>query len=170
LSSTTCVHFANFYRPPNADESFLAHFRDFLANYSRTGLSNPIVTGDFNFPNINWNLGCPFISNPDSEEFCGILDDFFLQEKTLHLTRISGHSADSGSILDLVLTNNDRLVEDVVVRPNAFDSDHYPVTFRIRSRMKRPNNVQRKVYCYKKADTVLEEVKEFKDLGITTED
>ena len=30
--------------------------------------------------------------------------------------------------LDLVLTNNDSLVEEMVVRPYAFDSDHHPLT------------------------------------------
>ena len=42
-----------FYRPPNADESFLADFRYFLDKYSGTGLTNLVVVGDFNFPNID---------------------------------------------------------------------------------------------------------------------
>ena len=67
-----------FYRPPNADESFLADFKYFLDKYSGTGLTNLVVVGDFNFPNIDWNLGCPTVFDPETVEFCNVLDDFFL--------------------------------------------------------------------------------------------
>ena len=76
-----------FYKPPNADESFLADFRYFLDKYSGTGLTNLVVVGDFNFPNIDWNLGCPTGYDPESVEFCNVLDDFFLLQKNLHVTR-----------------------------------------------------------------------------------
>ena len=72
-------------------------------------------------------------------------------QKNLYSTRDSRNPGSRGSILDLVLTNNDFLVENVVVRPNAFDSDHHPLTFKLHARMRRPDNVRRKVYCYKKA-------------------
>ena len=149
---TMCILFSAFYRPPDADESFLSHFREFLVKYSRTGLSNLVVTGDFNFPHVDWNLGCPTKSDPETEDFCNILDDFFLVQKNLHATRDLRNSGSSGNVLDLVLTNNDILVEDVVVHPHAFDSDHHPLTFKFHAKMRRPNNIQRKVYNYKKAD------------------
>ena len=57
-----------------------------------------------------------------------------------------------GNILDLVLTNNEFLVRDVSVHPNAFDSDHSPLTFTLVAKSNRAKNVPRKVYCYKKAD------------------
>ena len=59
-----------------------------------------------------------------------------------------------GNILDLVLTNNEFLVRDVSVHPNAFDSDHSPLTFTLVAKSNRPKNVQRKVYCYKRADFI----------------
>ena len=144
---TICVLLSAFYRPPDADVLFLSQFREFLFKYSRTGLSNLVVTGDFNFPHIDWNLGCPTKPHPETDDFCNILDDFFLVQKNLHATRDLRNSGPSGNILDLVLTNNDILVEDVVVHPHVFDSDHHP-----HAEMRRPNNIQRKVYCYKKAD------------------
>ena len=70
----------------------------------------------------------------------------------MHVTRDSRTPGSLGIILDLVLTNNDLLVEEVVVRPNAFDSDHHTFTFKLHAKMRRPDNVRRKVYCYKKAD------------------
>ena len=49
-------------------------------------------------------------------------------------------------ILDLVLTNDEFLVDDVLVHPNAFDSDHHPLTFKLHVKKTRPRNAQRKVY------------------------
>lgn len=73
-------------------------------------------------------------------------------QKNLHATRDLRNSGPSGNILGLVRTNNDILIEDVVVHLHAFDSDHHPLTFNFHAGMRRPNNIERKVYCYKKAD------------------
>ncbi|XP_068684890.1 uncharacterized protein [Montipora foliosa] len=149
---TTNVLFCLFYKPPGTDESFLVYSRDFLVQYSRTGLANLVVTGDFNFPNIDWNLGCSPNSNPETENFCNFFDDFFLIQENMHVTRDSSNPGSLGNILDLVLTNNDLLVEEEVVRPNAFDSGHHPLTFKLHAKMRRPDNVWRIVYCYKRED------------------
>ena len=66
---TTCILFSVFYKPPGTDESFLVYFRDFLVKYSRTGLASLVVTGDFNFPNIDWSLGCSLNSYLETEDF-----------------------------------------------------------------------------------------------------
>ena len=73
-------------------------------------------------------------------------------QKNFHATRDLGNPGSSGNILDLVLANNDFLVEDVAVHPHAFNSDHHPITFKFHAEMRRPINIQRKVYYYKKAD------------------
>lgn len=62
---TTCVLFSTFFRPPNADESFLVHFKAFLVKY----FVNLLVTGDFNFPHVNWNTCCPTRSDVGTEGF-----------------------------------------------------------------------------------------------------
>ena len=132
---------AVFYRSPNSDaDTFLSQLRQFLDKYSRTGLSNLIVTGDFNFPNIDWYTGSPFRSDPSTEEFCNILGDFFLIQKNMSATR--GLGITEGNILDLVLTNNEFLVRDVSVHPNAFDSDHFPLAFTLVAKFNRPKNVK----------------------------
>ena len=64
-------------------------------------------------------------------EFCNILDDFFLLQNNLHVTRDTSNPGSHGNILDLVLTNDEFLVDDVVVHRNAFDSDHHPLTFKL---------------------------------------
>ena len=66
---STCVLFCVFYKPPGTDESFLVHFRDVLVKYSGTGLANLVVTGDFNFRDIDWNIGCSLNYYPAAEVF-----------------------------------------------------------------------------------------------------
>ena len=48
--------------------------------------------------------------------------------------------------------NDEFLVDDVLVHPNAFDSDHHPLTFKLHVKKTRPRNAQRKVYCYRSGD------------------
>lgn len=57
---------------------FCNSFRTFLDNYSSTNLSNLIVVGDFNFPHIDWCTGGSRVSDPDTMEFCCLLQDQFL--------------------------------------------------------------------------------------------
>ena len=53
-----------------------------------------------------------------------------------------------GSILDLVLTNREALIEGTTVFQNGFDSDHFPVCFSMKPKFDRPKNCARTVYCY----------------------
>ena len=76
-------------------------------------------------------------------EFCNVLDDFFLLQKNLHVTRDTSNSGSHGNILDLVLTNDEFLVEDILVHPNAFPSEHHPLTFKLHVKKTRPRNAQR---------------------------
>ena len=57
-----------------------------------------------------------------------------------------------GSILDLILTNHEALIDNVTIMPGGFDSGHIPVTFTIKSSFNHLKNVSRMVYSYRKAD------------------
>ena len=85
-------------------------------------------------------------------EFCNILDDFFLLQNNLHVTRDTSNPGSHGNILDLVLTNDEFLVDDILVDPNAFDSDHHPLTFKLHVTKTRPRNTQLKVHCHRSGD------------------
>ena len=71
-----------------------------------------IITGDFNFPHINWSTGSSNITDNLTESFCNILDDHFLMQMNSHVTHKSSSSSITGNILDLVFTNFESLVED----------------------------------------------------------
>lgn len=100
--SPTCRFLiAVFYRPPQHDERFLLLFKEFLDLYTSSRLSNLILIGDFNFPHIDWSSG--------------ILQDYFLSQCNMNITRPNSNSHSSGSILDLVITDNEQLVDNVFV-------------------------------------------------------
>ena len=53
------------------------------------------------------------------------------------------------ALMEVSLTKDEFVVKDVLVRANAFDLDHYPLTFKLLIKKTRPKNVQRKVYWYR---------------------
>ena len=112
------------YVPPVIDDIYYKHLSDLLFSLPLDG--NVLIMGDFNLPDIDWDLlngGTRFSSN-----FCDLTVDLNLRQLVVSST----HKA--GNILDLILTNSDNFIDDVVILeplPCDLSSDHYIVTFRI---------------------------------------
>ena len=122
---------------------------------SNTGVTDVVITGDFNFPCVDWSTGSATIADDLTKSFYEILNDHFLTQTNHYITRFkdTGSAVSSGNILDLVLTNNNALIADTSVYPHSLDSHHLLVCFSIKSKFKRPNNnTARKIYCCNKAD------------------
>ena len=93
------------YAPPHAGNSYYQHLSALLSSLPPG--KDVLILGDFNFPDIDWDLlngGTRF-----SSCFCDLLVDLNLHQ----LVPSSTHKA--GNILDLVLTNSDNLIDDVVI-------------------------------------------------------
>ena len=113
----------NCYIPPNtADTLFvtlLRYLSNLLSNHNRV-----IITGDFNLPDINWSSlsGHSYTSNT----FCDFVYDnlFQLVDTPTHV---------GGNLLDLVLTSDTQLIDDLCVLELAgsFRSDHLMITFNL---------------------------------------
>ena len=95
-SGSRCVIFSVFYRSPNADKVLLDGFRTYLHKFNDTGISDLIITGDFNFSQIDWSTISPTNLNSQVESFCDILNGF--------VTRPCSTTGYNESILNLVLT------------------------------------------------------------------
>ena len=121
LSPSTGILFSVFTDHLNLMILFWSNLENFLINTQVLVLSNLVVTGDFNYPHIDWLTGCASNSDHYTEEFCNLLDDSFLIQKNLHVTRGLGNPGSHGNILDLILTNNEHLIEDVSVHQNTLD-------------------------------------------------
>ena len=114
----------NCYIPPNSSESYLnsllIYFSDLLFRYD-----NLIITGDFNFPDINWSLLSAHSSS--SNAFC----DFIFDNNLTQFVDRPTHSR--GNVLDLVLSTDLEIIDNLLMfQPCDFlRSDHFMISFEL---------------------------------------
>jgi len=85
----------------------------------QAGSGRCLVVGDFNYPSINWdNLEC----NKEDEEFVDLIQDNVLFQHVRVPTRES-------NILDLVISNEVSMVDELKVLEQFSTSDHNMVEF-----------------------------------------
>ena len=71
---------------------------------SNTGVTDVVITGDFNFPCVDWSTGSATVADNLTESFCEILDDNFLIQTNHYITRFK----DTGSVIPC---GNSKIVE-----------------------------------------------------------
>ena len=108
------------YRPPSASESFnhklLQQIRLVASRYRK----NILIMGDFNLPNLLRNHTHP-VNSLDSD-FHELLQDLPLYNHVLNHTRYRG--MDTPSLLDLILTSEETVIESIVYDTPLGLSDH----------------------------------------------
>ena len=83
-----------------------------------------LVFGDFNFPNIDWDI----LSGIPNHLFA------FCNTVRFNMCLLSLLKRLHGNILDLIVSTNDGLVQDTVIYHDfaiGFSSDHFIITFRV---------------------------------------
>ena len=118
--------------PPNSGASYLDTLLTFIiSNHDRV-----IITGDFNLLDINWSFLTGHSSSSNS------FSDFVFDNNLVQLVGSPTHVG--ANVLDLVLTTDDQLIEDLCVcKPNqSFCSDHLMITFNYSHRSSPPNSQQ----------------------------
>ena len=106
-------------------------------------IDNVILVGDFNFPKIDWT-SCSSQIDLDNV-FLTMVEENALQQLVLKPTR-------GENILDLLLTSNTDLIEDLVVEEPFSNSDHMSLNFNIKFLPPRISYEPRKIYLYSKGD------------------
>ncbi len=131
------------YRPPNSNE--INDLRS-LADNVVPSYEKILIAGDFNFPNITWQLDSHYTSlSTLGQDFCDILDDYFMSQLCLQLTRDS-------NTLDLVISNQHELVSVTdICDPSEFGmfSDHKIIRFKFSTTSNPIMSNRRLVYDYK---------------------
>ena len=107
------------YRPPNRDLQYTQSICN-LIEYLCCTFVNAIIwiTGDFNLPNINWELNT-VVSNAYPLELCNMLLDI---SSTSGFTQLVDSPTRGNNILNLFLTNTPGLID--VVNVSSSISDH----------------------------------------------
>ena len=128
-----------FYRPSNSNLKVLQDLQNSLSNIT----TDTILIGDFNLSEFDWannrSLRC-------SEHHTLLLD--IIQDNFLHQL-VDGPTRDK-NILDLVLTTNVDLIDNVVVGEPF--SNHNSITFTLNSAPYISRISNKLVYAFNKAD------------------
>ncbi len=115
------VTIATIYRPPKqqpADDAAL-----YEESQTTIRNKNAVVIGDFNWPNINWNL---IHGDQEGNRLVDILEDSFLSQLVTQPTR-------GNNILDLVLTTDTDLLSECEVGERLSGCDHHMIRLRLRT-------------------------------------
>ena len=107
-----------FYRPPNSSRDVEEQIGKQILE--RCDNNRVVVMGDFNFPNIDWNI--PRVRGLDGEEFVRCVQEGFLTQYVDKPTR-------GEAVLDLVFGNEPGQVSDLSVGEHFGDSDHNSISF-----------------------------------------
>lgn len=138
------------YRPPNADISMLEALHDFLYD-NKKRYSCVIMSGEFNMPNIDWDLMCATSTCQHADLLLDISYAFDLHQ-VVHTPTCQ--TAVSSSILDLVFKseNVSQLGYTVDIVPGI--SDHFSVLFKSQLWHKAERSKPRPYYDFNNADNV----------------
>ncbi|XP_011675592.2 uncharacterized protein LOC105443737 [Strongylocentrotus purpuratus] len=150
LANAKPLYIGSYYCPPNNRQQGLEGLHQSLSKIMtrhRRSHPNILIAGDFNHPDINWDDQST--TNPATstchQKLLDILLHNSLSQTVREVTRPS-----SNNILDLVVTSNPALVENVCVKSGI--SDHNIVTFTLAANPKISVKPLRKIYQFHKAD------------------
>ena len=107
------------------------------------------VVGDLNLSSVTWPYD-PDTPISNNTEKC-FIDTF----NDLGLNQLIGQTTHKkGKILDLLLTNDSRLIDNISVHDfdSVCKSDHTPITFDVKTKVKRKKSAKRKCYNFKRAN------------------
>ena len=145
---TKSLLFGSYYRPNSSNVTSLDELDASLLKLGNSvHKNNIIVSGDFNAPDISWDTEYSSQS-PASGRLLEIIDDHDLSQHVKEPTR---RDRNTQNILDLILSNNSNIIENVSVVPGI--SDHDIVLFTVNTSCRRKKNVKRKIFIRKKADS-----------------
>ena len=132
-----------FYRPPNPDAAYLSSIDDSVDLATDTGISNIIITGDFNL-NVN--------NHNTLKKIKTLCCQFSLYQLIDKPTNFTEHSS---SIIDLVFaTNKDNVISSGVGDPFLQQNItyHCPVYVIVKFSKPRLNSFERNIWFYDKGD------------------
>ena len=116
------------YRSPGSNRDNNEALCKLLNAAADTKPSHLLVCGDFNFGDINWDCGISTApSTHPSHQFIETVQDNFLHQHIQEPTRY--REGNQPRTLDLVLTNEERMVTNLQLQPGLGKSDHVIITF-----------------------------------------
>lgn len=138
------------YRSPNSESINNQHLNKLIREVTGHGATHILITGDFNYPRINWeNWTTTGEEHGDEFRFVETLRDEYMYQHVTGPTRAKG--TDCPKLLDLILSNEEGMVEDIVINSPLGKSDHSMIEFKYNANTY-PNATSRKIFLYDKGD------------------
>ena len=139
------------YRSPNSSQENSAALNDLLRNIAlSSSYTHLLLAGDFNYPEIDWaTMTCQKEMSHPASVFLETLRDCDLKQ---HIEEPTHYRPDcKPNVLDLVLTNEQELVEDIRFLPPIGKSHHLLLEFNLKCYLGHNSSCKQKK-LYHKAD------------------
>ena len=128
LSDKNTLPFSSIYRSPNSSTEDNKDLCKLLKEMCASNYSHYITVGDFNLPDIDWEYCTTSTETSDINfEFIECLRDCFWHQHILEPTRARGDA--NPSILDLIMSNEEGMVSDILIQNPIGKSDHSTISF-----------------------------------------
>ena len=98
---------------------------ELLEEINQIRASHKLILGDFNLPNINWRNNSA--ADRKSEKFLDTIQRFYWTQHTLEPTRARG--TNTPSVLDLIMTEDENNIDNLVYESPLGKSDHCLINF-----------------------------------------
>ncbi|MCS5550755.1 MAG: reverse transcriptase domain-containing protein [Gammaproteobacteria bacterium] len=132
------------YYMPHREQRHLEELNKSLNKIDQHNKKNIILTGDFNCPNIRWDLSTA--NGPDREIQQELIDIM----GSNNLTQIHNSPTREGNLLDLVFVSNPTVVKSSINVPGI--SDHDIIITDLETKVQHQKTTPRKRYIYNKAN------------------
>ena len=118
----------SIYRSPNSTSENNLQLHSLIKDISDSNSSHILIVGDFNYNEILWDRQITTVSeNHIATKFLEIIRDNFLYQHVTEPTRI--REGQEPSILDLVFTNEQNMVDKIDYSHSLGKSDHIMLNF-----------------------------------------
>jgi hypothetical protein len=136
------------YKPPDQQNyTFADNIRHCLQSLWNKGFIDVITMGDFNFPDIDWEIGYPTSIVGLDFQVAEIFQDYGLQQMNTFPSREG-----SNNILDLILTNNPEKLSNLQAYDDCITTDHTILEFKYEFETKLHLSKPKTVLNYRRAD------------------
>ena len=134
LKGDDCLLCGCVYRSPVKEKSKVVESTQricqILEEATQKGNSHMVVCGDFNYPEIDWENEHVNEASPVIYPFIETIQGCFLHQHIFEPTRYRENQ--EPSLLDLVFTNEEGMLQELVHRPGLGESDHECLTFHLK--------------------------------------
>ena len=150
ISGTETMIIGVVYRSPNSSEQQNRSLESNIRSAADGVFHYFLLMGDFNFPEINWNsFRVNAADNHPAESFLNCIQDLFLHQHVLEPTH--HRHGQTANTLDLIFTNGEELVSDLLYNETIGKSHHSTLTWTTTCYLQRTVTSTVK-HCYNKGD------------------